>query len=390
MSTDVDFPQLLMQTSPIFQNREFSFTLKDDIYVRYQSFNDLAELKEAIQSKCPYKIDIGAVYNTKPRDHKKIKASEFYPVQKELVFDIDMTDYDEIRTCCSGASICMKCWPFMTAALKVLDKALREDFGFRHLLWVYSGRRGIHCWVCDQRARDLTQEGRAAIAEYLQLVSGSDQMDCKVNVPLSYPAVSRAYDMLKSIFEETVLGTNYQDILNHPSQRKALLAVLDDKDLCERLEERWSNDKRTSVEKWADLEKEAKKKLKAIVLQFTYPRLDIHVSKGLNHLLKSPFVVHPKTGRVCVPIDPLRADEFNPMAVPTIKHLLTELDGIAEQIQDSRKARGYHGTSLALSMEIFDRFLRSLDADTHLQQPGKHTASPNTMPMSRFVHSFPL
>lgn len=41
----------------------------------------------------------------------------------------------------------------------------------------------------------------------------------------------------------------------------------------------------------------------------------------LNHLLKSPFVVHPKTGRVCVPIDPRDPDSFTPFDVPTITDL---------------------------------------------------------------------
>lgn len=46
-----------------FGRREFSFTLENDIYIRFQSFNNAVDMENSIREKCPYKIDIGPVYS---------------------------------------------------------------------------------------------------------------------------------------------------------------------------------------------------------------------------------------------------------------------------------------------------------------------------------------
>ncbi|TDH68296.1 hypothetical protein CCR75_004115 [Bremia lactucae] len=344
--------------------RELSYTLENDTYIRYKAFHNAEELKSSMIKTLPFKIDIGAIFSVSPADKGKVSSTVFKPEQRELVFDIDLTDYDDIRTCCEGAAICHRCWRFMVAAVKVLDDALREDFGFENLLWIYSGRRGIHCWVSDESARKLENEARAAVVGYLSLVEGNENVARKVKLrePL-HPSLDRAYRQLEPMFVDIILSDEGQGIMNSEKQWTTLLAMVPDEDIIANLTRRWSATSCTSspAEKWHELRNAVEKQvvrnassirggsnikrsapnsdankrfvaaelrtcLQEIVLAYLYPRLDANVSKQRNHLLKSPFAVHPKTGRVCVPIDSSLMESFDPFAVPTLSQLHEELN----------------------------------------------------------------
>lgn len=158
----------------IFARREFSFTIEpikgEEIYIRYQSFSDEKDLREGVLKRCPKKIDIGAVFSTSSKDRDAIQSKKSKPEQRELVFDIDLTDYDTVRHCgCSDKKICPVCWGYMKMAVKVMDRGLRDDFGFQKIAWFYSGRRGVHAWISDEIARNLTDEGRSSVARYFEV-----------------------------------------------------------------------------------------------------------------------------------------------------------------------------------------------------------------------------
>ena len=326
--------------------RELSLTLADDVYIRYQCFTNAKEMKTLMTKRQPHKIDIGAVFNCVPRDHLSVK--NFRPESRELVFDIDLSDYDDVRTCCKEAGICGKCWPLMTVALKVLDVGLREDFGFKHLLWVYSGRRGIHCWISDERARKLSDEARSAVAEYFAVVKGEGQGRRVLSSTPMHPSVKRAYDgVLKQYWIESYLPT--QRILEDETKLEQLLNLIPDENIREDLASEFATSSLNSVDRWGVIERRVQDSLKKnnykltgalekIILWHIYPRVDIEVSRHMNHLLKGPFCVHPKTGRVCVPMDPATADSFNPELVPTVVDLdsgAQTLDGAIKTFNDT-------------------------------------------------------
>ncbi|KAF8606988.1 prim-pol domain-containing protein [Ceratobasidium sp. AG-I] len=375
--------------SRLITNREFALTLQGDVYLRYNSFANAEEMKKEICRYNPTRFEIGPIYSARPRDKKSLRPGAFTATARELVFDLDMTDYDSIRTCCSGKGICRRCWKFIAAAVEVLDVTLREDFGYKHLLWVYSGRRGIHLWISDKEAMDLTDDQRRAIVNYIEVVKGGKEQVKKVNVriPASgnygpgplHPALDRALAILSERFPSLILDE--QDVFLKTEGWGELLDLIPQKDLAAALRESWADEDEemgsSSHAKWEKLrnsilaiEKGTKDRavLKAavedIILQYTYPRIDTEVSKHRNHLLKAPFCVHPGTGRVCVPVDPAHVDEFDPEAVPSVGQLLRELNDVPKAESDVEHHSDWEHTSLKPYVEMLERHASAIMNDS--------------------------
>lgn len=354
---------------PDFTMREFAFEYRSGAYQRYNSYPTLEDFKSSVIKANPTRFEVGAVYSINPIDRKTVPKTAMKPLEKELVFDIDLTDYDDIRTCCSKTAICTKCWQFITVATKILDKALREDFGFEHLIWVFSGRRGAHCWVSDKRARMLDESKRRAIVEYLDILKAKGSKRLNLRRPY-HPHLERSFKILKVDFIPLILENqdpwreNYED----------LLAKLPNAKVNNSLRELWKkNPNRSSFQKWQDIDDVTKKlvtknlELKIMVeakqdmiMETMYPRLDVEVSRQMIHLLKSPFCIHPGTGNVCVPFDSTKP--FDPTTSPNLRQIQQEIeewDSNKNNVSD-RKVHDYEKTSLKPYVELFGRFVNDL------------------------------
>ncbi|VDM20466.1 unnamed protein product, partial [Wuchereria bancrofti] len=323
-----------------------------------------------------------------PKDHKKF--ADFHPVERELIFDIDLTDYDDIRTCCSKAKVCRKCWRWISIAVGVLNYLLQRHFGFKHCLWVFSGRRGIHCWVADAAARKLQNAGRMAVVEYLSLVTSGQKISKAASKrTFVHPMLEDVYSYLMqwslsaSDVSELMLEQGWMsndglmsllDGCINEEVEKEIREIIVEVKTVDCLKKRW-NALRIKFDKYkrAELKKngielcevaslQSSFHFRGYVLQHAYPRLDIHVSAGINHLLKSPFCVHPKTGLIAVPINPNQVSDMDLAKLPridTLLHEILKLDHSGETKENRRNFEIKH-CSLRPFVETFEEFVNNL------------------------------
>ena len=297
------------------ETKEFAFWFSGGKFARYQSFSSPEEFKLAVKSKDVERIEIGPYYNVSPSYHRNPSC---VPVTREFTIDIDIDSYDTVRNCCSGREkLCLKCWSYVIIAVKILNHLLRYQFGFKSLLWVFSGRRGVHCWVNDDLALKLNRDMRASLAKYF---SGDPEtiytQFCRVDIQRSI-----AHPFFLSHIAES------QNLFGHPKTRDYLASTID-----------------PSIASIHSFSKVPLALVSKISVHCTYPRIDVPVSQQLNHLLKSPFSYHPKSGLISIPFDPEEIDSFNPLtSAPSLTGLML---GNLEDIEKFEKA-----------LQIFNRLL---------------------------------
>jgi len=205
--------------------------------------------------------------------------------------------------------------------------------------------------------RELKNDGRSAVTDYLDLIEGSsDQTNrpIKLSHPI-HPSIKRAYDMLLPWFEGWLIGEEGQQLLFDPTRMEEIydMAPSSETEVKRDIMKRWDNPSLSPQDRWDYFVQRTTPPSSSsnnrsqmrnsssnnssfgqleiwrmeVVLKYTYPRIDANVSKTMNHLLKSPFCVHPKTGCVCIPISKTNFSTFNPLCdVPTLSSLCQELD----------------------------------------------------------------
>lgn len=310
--------------------REFGFSFVDAFgdtsYLRWQSFKDAKAFLESLLMHVPSWVNVGASYNRSVK--AKGSGPELVPESKEFVIDIDLTSYDPVRNCCKGANICNKCWPLASAAIEVIDKFLRETMDFKFILWVYSGRRGIHCWVCDARARNYTDRQRASLISAMNLFSVPDR------IVVVHGLDPIADDMIGCLRPRFIERLKEQNLFADKRIAECLLSVVP----CEKirvsmLKCEWKD----GIAAWNELQRQVEaacsqnpgSKLRfacdRVIVEAMAPRFDFKVSTQKKHLLKCPFSVNATTKQICVPFDPEKP--FDPFKVPTVSQLIVEIDG---------------------------------------------------------------
>jgi DNA primase small subunit len=317
------FPWDMIRTRLFRSGMDVGLMLDGGIWNRRCSGKGADEVHSRILALNPEEIHFGAVWK---KPGQSTDASNFQ--WRPFVIDIDLPDYKQsarggaryaykpFRTLATpdrdpSSVDFRKSWVFIEIAVEIIDHVLRYNLGFEDNNWVFSGRKGVHCWVLDERACALTGGGRKALFDYLTFDGGFFNQTYE---PVGAMTPQWAAAIKRKIFEASpYLKLCYKKI------RPKMMALLEDQQLWDEAGMQVMPDEPTKKKlgHWYDYERVNYIRAVEFALKVALPRLDLHEAKH-GQLAKIPFSVHSTTGKIVVPFDPMRVDMFDPALSPTV------------------------------------------------------------------------
>ncbi|WP_054853574.1 DNA primase small subunit [Vulcanisaeta distributa] len=150
------------------ERREFGFQFfdKEGGMVRHMAFKNSDELRHYLVSNVPSHVYYSsALYNDPANQDMDAKL-----VGADLIFDID-GDHLPTQNCQGVELMTLECLSDATEEVNKLVDSLIEDFGLSDssIKIFFSGHRGYHVHIELPDVRDLTDEERREIIDYLLL-----------------------------------------------------------------------------------------------------------------------------------------------------------------------------------------------------------------------------
>jgi DNA primase small subunit len=140
-----------------------------NVYVAYDYRRESCKmLRETILARPPESLHM---HLFKEKEEKIVRG------KKELVFDMDITDFYRFCACRDQKKLCHTCWVHMQGAHLILSHLLQHRFGYAeaNCLWVFSGGKGLHCFVNSRYALTLSDDERLRLYENLAIQAGDDE-----------------------------------------------------------------------------------------------------------------------------------------------------------------------------------------------------------------------
>ncbi len=286
-----------------FENREFGFDKLFAGFTRNISFEKPEYLKEYLSNVPTFGAYIGSLYKHRliPKDkyNDAITIHNTPWVGRELIFDLDMDDYDLVRTCkCKGREVCEDCWGLMQDAAAIIDETLDVDFGFKKRVWVYTGGRGYHCWVLDDNVFSVDQNIRSAIVEYMQLIHDPKKMQKIDNI--GDHAILLKKRIYQKIGRKFIMDTKTKILTSEGGFTTGKLQkarqILKSSELVSDIIDAIPNDTHDIF-------------LNTLI-KYRYPRIDHKVTIDIRRLIRMPGSIHGKTMNISEYVNPIN---FNPI-----------------------------------------------------------------------------